>query len=47
MSHDYRDMMKKGVCEDSAPDLAENSGDGWKLLLGVLAVLLFLGVIVK
>lgn len=45
MSHDYREMMKKGVCDDPAP--SRNRGDGWKSLLGILAVLLFLGLVIK
>lgn len=45
MSHDYLDMMKKGVCDDPAP--SGSGGDGWNLFLGMLAVLLFLGLVVK
>ena len=45
MGHDYRDMMKKGVCDEPAP--LGNGGDSWKLFLGILAVLLFLGLVIK
>ena len=45
MSHEYRDLMKKGVCNDPAP--SGSGGDGWKLVLGILAVLLFLGLVIK
>ena len=45
MNHDYREMMKKGVCDDSAP--SANGGDGWKYLLGIMAILLFLSLIIK
>ena len=45
MSHDYREMMKKGVCDDRAT--SGNGGDGWKYLLGIMAVLLFLSRIIK
>lgn len=47
MSHEYRDLMKNGVCNDPSPTSSGNGGSGWKVLLGISVALLLLCLVIK